>query len=164
MAGSGARIAVLAGFAGLILGIVLTRVSQGGEPAPQSGAGRRVIRPEKAPNTGLPFSSGILAGSTLYLSGHLGRDPVTSELVPGGIEAETRQALANLGEVLKTAGMNFQDVTYVTAYITSFDDFAKFNEVYRESFPSDPPARATVQVAALNAGAHVEMQMIAVKR
>ena len=164
MAGSGARIAVLAGFAGLILGIVLTRVSQGGEPAPQSGAGRRVIRPEKAPNTGLPFSSGILAGSTLYLSGHLGRDPVTSELVPGGIEAETRQALANLGEVLKTAGMTFQDVTYVTAYITSFDDFAKFNAVYRESFPSDPPARATVQVAALNAGAHVEMQMIAVKR
>ena len=164
MAGSGARVAVLAGFAGLILGIVLTRVSQGGEPAPQSGAGRRVIRPEKAPNTGLPFSAGILAGSTLYLSGHLGRDPVTSELVSGGIEAETRQALANLGEVLKTAGMTFQDVTYVTAYITSFDDFAKFNAVYRESFPSDPPARATVQVAALNAGAHVEMQMIAVKR
>ena len=84
--------------------------------------------------------------------------------MPGGIEAETRQALANLGEVLKTAGMTFQDVTYVTAYITSFDDFAKFNAVYRESFPSDPPARATVQVAALNAGAHVEMQMIAVKR
>ena len=103
-------------------------------------------------------------GDTLYLSGHLGRDPVTSELVSGGIEAETRQALANLGEVLKTAGMTFQDVTYVTAYITSFDDFAKFNAVYRESFPSDPPARATVQVAALNAGAHVEMQMIAVKR
>ena len=52
----------------------------------------------------------------------------------------------------------------MTAYITSFDDFAKFNAIYRESFPSDPQARATVQVAALNAGAHVEMQMIAVKR
>jgi 2-iminobutanoate/2-iminopropanoate deaminase len=84
--------------------------------------------------------------------------------VPGGVEAETRQSLANLAEVLKTAGMDFQDVTTVTAYITSFDDFAKFNAVYREFFPNDPPARATVQVAALNAGARVELQMIAVKR
>jgi 2-iminobutanoate/2-iminopropanoate deaminase len=122
-----------------------------------------VIRPERAPNTGLPFSPGILAGNTLYLAGHLGRDPVTSELVPGGIEAETRQALANLGEVLKTAGMSFGDVTSVTVYITSFDDFANFNTVYREFFPKDPPARATVQVAALNAGARVELQMVAVK-
>jgi len=55
------------------------------------------------------------------------------------------------------------DVTTVTAYITSFDDFAKFNAIYREHFPADPPARATVQVAALNAGAKVELQMIAVK-
>ena len=162
MAGGQTRIAVLAGFAGLILGIVLTVVSQGGESALQSG-GRRVIRPEKAPNTGLPFSAGILAGNTLYLAGHLGRDPVTSELVQGGIEAETRQAMANLGEVLKTAGMDFRDVTTVTAYITSFDDFAKFNAVYREFFPNDPPARATVQVTALNVGAHIELQMIAAK-
>ena len=158
------RLAALAGFAGLIFGIVLTLVSQGGEPTPQSVEGRRVIRPEQAPNTGLPFSPGILTGNTLYLAGHLGRDPVTSELVTGGIEAETRQVLANLGEVLKTAGMDFQDVTTVTAYITSFDDFAKFNEIYREFFPNDPPARATVQVAALNAGARIELQMIAVKR
>ena len=133
------------------------------ERALQAQGQRRVIRPEKAPNTGLPFSPGILAGGTLYLSGHLGRDPVSNALVRGGIEAETRQALANLREVLRTAGMDFKDVTSVTAYITSFDDFAKFNAVYRESFPTDPPARATVQVAALNVGARVELQMIAVK-
>jgi 2-iminobutanoate/2-iminopropanoate deaminase len=83
--------------------------------------------------------------------------------VSGGIEAETRQVLANTREVLKAAGMDFKDVTSVTAYITSFDDFAKFNAVYNESFPTNPPARATVQVAALNAGARVELQMIAVK-
>jgi len=64
---------------------------------------------------------------------------------------------------LKGAGMDFKDVASVTAYITSFADFQKFNTVYRESFPNDPPARATVQVAALNDGAHVELQMIAVK-
>ena len=124
---------------------------------------RRIIRPEKAPNTGLPFSPAVLAGNTLYISGHLGRDPVTNNLVRGGIEAETRQSLANIREVLKAAGMDFNDVTTVTAYITSFDDFAKFNAVYREAFPNDQPARATVQVAALNAGARVELQMIAVK-
>jgi 2-iminobutanoate/2-iminopropanoate deaminase len=158
-----ARIAAaLAGLAGLVLGIVSTVVLHGnaGQPA---GNWRRVIRPEKAPNTGLPFSPGILAGNTLYVSGHLGRDPVTSALVPGGVEAETRQSLANIREVLRTAGMDFANVTSVTAYIVSFNDFEKFNAVYREAFPSDPPARATVQVAALNAGARVELQVVAAK-
>ena len=131
--------------------------------AAQPPSGRRAIRPEKSPNTGLPFSPGILAGNTLYISGHLGRDPVTSRLVAGGVERETRQALANIREVLAAAGMDFRHVTSVTAYIASFDDFAKFNAVYRESFPRDPPARATVQVAALNDGARIELQMIAVK-
>jgi 2-iminobutanoate/2-iminopropanoate deaminase len=155
--------AALAGFGGLFLGIIVTLALKGEEPAAQSRDQRRVIRPEKAPNTGLPFSPGILVGNTLYVAGHLGRDPVTGELVSGGIEAETRQVLANSREVLKTAGMDFKDVTSVTAYITSFDDFATFNAVYREFFPTDPPARATVQVAALNAGARIELQMIAVK-
>jgi 2-iminobutanoate/2-iminopropanoate deaminase len=154
---------VLAGFGGLFLGIIIALALPGEEPAAQSRDQRRVIRPDRAPNTGLPFSPGILVGNTLYVAGHLGRDPVTSQLVSGGIEAETRQVLANSLEVLKTAGMDFRDVTSVTAYITSFDDFARFNAVYREYFPTDPPARATVQVAALNAGARIELQMIAVK-
>jgi 2-iminobutanoate/2-iminopropanoate deaminase len=126
-------------------------------------ATRRAIRPAQAPNTGLPFSPGVLVGSTLYISGHLGRDPVTAKLVSGGIEAETRQSLANIRDVLKTAGMDFTNVASVTAFIASFDDFARFNTVYREYFPKDPPARATVQVAALNDGARVELQMIAVR-
>ena len=130
--------------------------------AAQPAAARRAIRPERAPNTGLPFSPGVLVGNTLYISGHLGRDPATSRLVSGGVERETRQALANIREVLRAAGMDFSHVTSVTAYIASFDDFAKFNAIYRESFPTDPPARATVQVAGLNDGARVELQMIAV--
>ena len=149
--------------AGIVLGIVATAAVHGDDAAQQSVGRRTVIRPEKAPNTGLPFSPGILVGNTLYVSGHLGRDPVTSALVSGGIEPETRQALANIREVLRTAGMDFTHVTSVTAYITSFDDFAKFNAAYREAFPTDPPARATVQVAALNAGARIELQMIAVR-
>ena len=152
----------LVGAAGVVAGLALSLAWQNSASA-QSSTARRVIRPAKAPNTGLPFSPAVLAGNTLYISGHLGRDPATSKLVAGGVEAETRQSLANIREVLRAAGMDFKDVTTVTAYITSFSDFAKFNAIYRETFPSDQPARATVQVAALNDGAHVELQMIAVK-
>jgi len=153
---------VAAGVAGVMSGLAVAAVVQRDLVA-QQGSARRVIRPAKGPNTGLPFSPGILVGNTLYISGHLGRDPSTGKLVAGGIEAETRQSLTNIREVLRAAGMDFKDVTTVTAYIASFSEFAKFNAIYRETFPSDQPARATVQVAALNDGARVELQMIAVK-
>lgn len=156
-------IATAAALAGVMVGFAFAGLLPRDASAQSSGA-RRVIRPEKIPNTGLPYSPGILVGDTLYLSGNLERDPVTAALVRGGIEPETRQALTNMREVLRAAGMDFKDVTTVTAYITNFQDFEKFNSVYREFFSTDPPARATVQVAALNVGAHVELQMIAVKR
>jgi 2-iminobutanoate/2-iminopropanoate deaminase len=124
---------------------------------------RRVIQPAKFPNTGLPYSPGILAGDTLYLAGQLGRDPATAKIVAGGIEAETRQTLTNLREVLREAGMDFGDVVSVTAYLVDFKEFEAYNKVYREFFPKDPPARATVGVAALNQGGRIELQMIAVK-
>ena len=136
-------------------------LAAGGRTRP--AAQRRVIRPARFPATGLPYSPGILAGDTLYLSGQLGRAPETAKLVPGGIEAETRQALKNLGEVLRAAGMDYGDVVSVTAFITDFAEFQKFNAAYREVFASDQPARATVQVAALNLGARVEIQMIAAR-
>lgn len=155
---------VLAAFLGVILGMGISWSQLQGLPVAQAlQAQRRVIRPGQAPNTGLPFSPGVLVGSTLYVSGHLGRDPGTAKLVSGGIESETRQALANIREVLKSAGMDFTHVASVTAYIASFEDFARFNAVYREYFPKDQPARATVQVAALNDGARIELQMIAVR-
>jgi 2-iminobutanoate/2-iminopropanoate deaminase len=153
----------LACLAGVLLGVWGTSVLRAGEPTLQPGSSRRVIRPDKAPNTGLPFSPGIRVGNTVYVAGHLGRDPVTSKLVSGGIEGETRQAINNIREVLRAAGMDLNDVASVTVYITSFADFARFNAVYREFFPADPPARATVQVAALNDGARVELQMIAAR-
>jgi 2-iminobutanoate/2-iminopropanoate deaminase len=125
---------------------------------------RRAIQPANFPNTGLPYSPGILSGGTLYLSGQLGRDPKTAKLVPGGIEAETRQALTNLREVLRAADMDFGDVVSVTAFLADFKDFDAYNTVYREHFRTDPPARATVGVSALNLGARIELQMIATKK
>lgn len=124
---------------------------------------RKVIQPAKFPNTGLPYSPGILVGNTLYLSGQLGRDPATAKLVTGGIEVETRQVLTNLREVLRAAGMDFGDVVSVTAFLADFDDFEAYNKVYREHFPNDPPARATVGVSRLNLGARIELQMIAAR-
>ena len=162
MTGNRARIAIV-GVVGLIFGVLLGIPFQQSVDAQQPGSGRKAIRPQKAPNTGLPLSPAILAGNTLYISGHTGRDPVSAKLAPGGIEGETRQALANIREVLRAAGMDFKDVVTVTAFIANFNDFDKFNAVYREYFPADPPARATVQVTALNIGARVELQMIAVK-
>jgi 2-iminobutanoate/2-iminopropanoate deaminase len=154
---------VLTGIVGLMLGFFAALAIPRDMSAQSIRTARRIVRPDRAPNTGLPFSPGVLAGNTLYISGHLGRDPKTNALVGGGIEGETRQSLANIREVLRAAGMDFKDVTAVTAYIASFDDFAKFNAVYREVFPADQPARATVQVVALNDHARVELQMIAVR-
>src|SRR5262249_976581 len=131
--------------------------------AQQAQGSHRAITPKEFPNSGLPYSPGILAGNTLYISGQLGRDPATAKLVSGGIEGETRQAMANIRKVLQAAGMDFKNVVSVTAFIASFSDFEKFNAIYKEYFPVDPPARATVQVAGLNLGARIEIQMIAAK-
>lgn len=145
----------------LVAGFTLGALAQPTMTA--QNATRRAIQPANFPNTGLPYSPGILAGDTLYLSGQLGRDPKTAKLVPGGIEAETRQALTNQIEVLRAAGMGIEDVVSVTAFITNFAEFDAYNKVYREFFQKDPPARATVGVSALNLGARIELQMIAAK-
>ena len=161
MGGARSRGTALVASGLVIAGLLLVLTLQVGQSTPQAGGGRRVIRagPSVA---GLPYSPAILTGNTLYLAGTIGED-AANKIVPGGIEAETSQALANATAVLKAAGMSFRDVTSVTVYITSFDDFPKFNKIYQQAFPTDPPARATVQVAALIGGAKVELQMIAVK-
>lgn len=150
--------------AGLVIGAaaVLALSSEGS--AAQTRVERRAIRPGTGPNTGLPYSPGILVGNTLYISGHLGQDPAARRVVPGGIEAETKQIMTYIKGVLDEAGMTFEDVASVNVYMTNLEEFPKFNEVYRGYFPKDPPARTTVGVASLNIGARVEVQMTAVKR
>lgn len=128
-------------------------------PAPA----RRVISTDRAPAAIASYSQAIQVGDTLYLAGQIGLDPATREMVPGGLEAETRRALDNCRAVLEAAGLSLRDVVQVQIYLADMDDYAKLNEVYAGYFPESPPARAVVAVAALPRGARVEVLMTAVR-
>ena len=97
----------------------------------------------------------------VFCSGQIPLDPRTGELVRGTIEEETRRVLENVAAVLRAAGAGFEHVVKTTIFLTDLSDFAKVNEVYGACFPAAPPARSTVQVAALPRGARVEIECIA---
>jgi 2-iminobutanoate/2-iminopropanoate deaminase len=122
-----------------------------------------VISTSGAPKAIGPYSQAIevRAGQLLFLSGQIPLDPSSGELVKGTIEEETAQVMRNLAAVLAAGGAGFQHVVKTTIYLTDLADFAKVNEVYGAHFKSSPPARATVQVAALPRGARVEIDAVA---
>ncbi|MBM3990487.1 MAG: RidA family protein [Planctomycetes bacterium] len=122
---------------------------------------RRAVVSSAAPAPIGPYSQAIRAGAQLYLSGQIGTDPLTGELA-SGIEAQSRQALANLAAVLAADGLDLSDVVSVTVYLVDLGDFAALNAVYAQSFSAAAPARATIGVAALPKGARVEISAIAV--
>ena len=109
-----------------------------------------------------PYSQAIQAGSLVFLSGQIPLDPHTGEMVAGGIEAQTRQVMSNLGEVLKAAGLDFDSLVKTTIYLVDLGDFATVNRIYGAFFAEMPPARATVQVARLPKDVKVEIDAIAV--
>lgn len=123
---------------------------------------KQQIKTAAAPAAIGPYSQAIRAGQTVYCSGQIPLDPISGELVSGGIEAQTRQVMANLGAVLAAAGLDYADLVKTTIYLTDLGDFATVNEVYAAFFTGVPPARACVQVAALPKGAAVEIDGIAV--
>jgi 2-iminobutanoate/2-iminopropanoate deaminase len=129
-------------------------------PAP---AQRRVISTPDAPAAIGPYSQAIQVGSTLYLAGQIALDPVSGDLVEGGIQAETRRVMENLGAVLEAAGFAFGDVVQSQVFLTNLDDFGAMNGVYEGYFGQGAPARATVGVAALPRGARVEILMTAAR-
>jgi 2-iminobutanoate/2-iminopropanoate deaminase len=113
--------------------------------------------------TALPFSQVIEANGFVFLAGQVGNEPGTHSPIAGGIEAETRQMLENVGWLLRTVGLDFADVVKSTVYLREFDEFAQMNAVYREYFPTDPPTRATVGVTRLAADYRVEIEVIATR-
>ena len=122
---------------------------------------KRVIHTEKAPKAIGPYSQAIHIGDLVYTAGQVALDPVTMELVPGGVEEQTRQVLANLTNVLEAAGTSMSKVVKTTVFLKTMDDFAKMNAVYAEVFSENPPARTTVAVAGLPKNALVEIECVA---
>ena len=109
----------------------------------------------------LPFSQLVEAGGLVFVAGQVGSAPGGHEAVPGGIEAETRAMLDNVGRVLHAAGLDYGDVVKATVYLVDFADFATMNVVFREYFPTEPPTRATVGVTKLASDFTIEIEVIA---
>jgi 2-iminobutanoate/2-iminopropanoate deaminase len=109
-----------------------------------------------------PYSAGIKKGSFVFLSGQLGLDPQSGDFVPGGVEEQTRQSLKNLESILKDNGLSMADVVKTSVFLSDMGNFTKMNAVYAEFFKQDPPARSTVEVAALPKNGLVEIEAIAV--
>ena len=125
---------------------------------------KRVISSEKAPKAIGPYSVAIRSGDWVFTSGQLGLDPQNGNLVPGGIEPETRQALTNLQHVLADSGSSLDAVTKTTVFLKDMADFPKMNSIYAEFFSGNPPARSTVQVAALPKNGLVEIEAVAIAK
>ena len=105
-----------------------------------------------------PFSPVVVANGTIFLAGHLGRVPGTSDYPDGGIGEETRQTLENIGATLATVNASHADLVRCQVFLADIADFAEMNAAYRKFFPANPPARTTVAVAGLAANASIEIE------
>jgi len=111
----------------------------------------------------LPFSKVVEAHGLVFVAGQVGEAPGIAGPVPGGIEAETRAMLDNVGRLLRAVGLEYADVVKATVYLRDFDEFGAMNAVYREYFPTEPPTRATVGVTRLALDFRVEIEVIAAR-
>ncbi|XP_060819010.1 2-iminobutanoate/2-iminopropanoate deaminase [Bombus pascuorum] len=123
---------------------------------------RKIISSSLGPKPIGPYNQAVLVDHTLYLSGALGIDVKTGKLVAGGAAVEARQALINMGHVLKEAGSNYDKVVKTTIFLQDINEFSDVNEVYKEFFKESYPARSTFQVGKLPMGAKFEIEAIAV--
>ena len=122
---------------------------------------RDVIHTKEAPPAVGPYSQAVRTGPLLYTAGQIPLDPATGKLVEGDITAHVRRVMENLRAVLAAAGFSFDDVVKTTIFVKDMGQFASINQTYGEYFPTDPPARSTVQVAKLPLDAAVEIEMVA---
>ncbi|XP_051991602.1 2-iminobutanoate/2-iminopropanoate deaminase isoform X2 [Xyrauchen texanus] len=108
------------------------------------------------------YSQAVVADRTVYISGQLGMDVASGQLVAGGVQAQAKQALINMGEILKAAGCGYENVIKTTVLLADINDFNNVNDVYKQFFTRNYPARAAYQVAALPRGGLVEIEAVAV--
>ena len=124
---------------------------------------KEIVTAARAPAAIGPYSHAVAAGGLLFTSGQIALVPETGALAGDTIEEQTEQVLKNLEAVLAAHQMTFADVVKTTVFLTDLADFSVVNRIYGTRFPSAPPARSCVQVAALPAGAKVEIELIAAK-
>ena len=124
---------------------------------------KKIVSTDKAPGAVGPYSQAVWADDTLYCSGQIGLDPATGALVPGGLEAQSEQALKNVRALLESQGLTTGNVVKSLVFLTDMGNFKAFNEVYGKVFASEPPARSCVAAAALPMGGLVEIEVIARK-
>ncbi|MEX2102723.1 MAG: Rid family detoxifying hydrolase [Gaiellaceae bacterium] len=124
---------------------------------------KEAIRTEKAPAPfqGAPYSQAIVHGDLVFVSGQLGIDPATNEVVPGGVAAQTERALENVRAILEEAGSSLANVLQASIFLIDLQDFSAMNEVYARQLGEVFPARATVQISALPSGARIEIAVVA---
>lgn len=148
---------------GMLAGLAVAILAAGCGPASQETEVTN-IQYHNMPGTeslGLPFSSAVQVGQTLYLSGNLGNPPGKNELVPGGIEAETQQTMENIKSVLEQFGSSMDNVVKCTVFLADMNEWQAMNEVYVSYF-RNPPARSALGANGLALGARVEIECIAI--
>ncbi len=123
---------------------------------------RQAISTTNAPKPGGVYSQGIAWDKLVFTAGQVGVDPATGQAVPGGVREQTRQVLLNIKAILEAAGTDLGSVVKTTCFLADINDFDAFNEVYREFFAADPPARSTVQVGLVPPW-QVEIEAIAIR-
>ena len=123
---------------------------------------KKVVSTPDAPAAIGPYSQAIRAGTMIFCSGQIPLDPKTGQIVSGGIDVQTKRVCDNITAVLKAEGLSFADIVKTTIFLTDLGDFQTVNEIYGKYFSENPPARSTVQVAALPKGAKVEIEAIAI--
>src|SRR6266513_2001957 len=122
---------------------------------------KKIISTSEAPAAVGPYSQAIRIGNFVFCSGQIPLDPKTGEIVPGDVNAQPRQVMENIAAVLRAERLDFRNIIKTTIFLTNLADFETVNELYGSYFKSDPPARSTVQVAALPKAANVEIEVIA---
>ena len=124
---------------------------------------KKTVTSSKAPAPIGPYSHGVLVNGMLFVSGQVGKNPATGELMTSDIKTETKQVMENIKGILNEAEMEFINVAKTTIFLTDMNNFAAVNEVYGSYFNKDFPARETVQVSKLPLGVNVEISVVAVK-
>lgn len=127
---------------------------------PKSTSRRKIIQTAQAPQAIGPYSQAVQAGDFLFCSGQIPLDPATGQVIAEGVEGQTRRVMENIRGVLEAAGLGFEDIVKTTIFLKSMNDFPVVNAAYGSYFPTEPPARSTVEVARLPRDVLVEIEVV----